>query len=52
MGINETAATVEPFEDFVRNARLRLTGLACSLTGDRTIAEDIVQEALLATHRS
>ena len=52
MGINETAATVEPFEDFARNARLRLTGLACSLTGDRTIAEDIVQEALLATHRS
>ena len=52
IGINETAATVEPFEDFVRATRLRLTGLAYSLTGDRTIAEDIVQEALLATHRS
>ena len=43
---------MEPFEDFVRDARLRLTGLAYSLTGDRTIAEDIVQEALLSTHRS
>ena len=43
---------MEPFEDFVRASRLRLTGLAYSLTGDRTIAEDIVQEALLATHQS
>ncbi len=52
IGINETAATVEPFEDFVRDARLRLAGLAYSLTGDGTTAEDIVQEALMATHRS
>lgn len=43
---------MEPFEDFVCDSRLRLAGLAYSLTGDRTTAEDIVQEALLATHRS
>jgi len=50
--INETAATVEDFDDFVRDARTRLVGLAYSLSGDRSIAEDIVQEALLATHRA
>ena len=52
IGINETAAAVEPFEDFVRDARSRLIGLAYSLSGDRGTAEDIVQDALLATHRA
>ena len=43
---------MEPFEDFVRDARSRLIGLAYSLSGDRGTAEDIVQDALLATHRA
>ena len=40
------------FDDFARDTRSRLVGLAYSLTGDRGIAEDIAQEALLATHRA
>ena len=52
ININETAATVEDFDDFVRETRTRLVGLAYSLSRDRSIAEDIVQEALLATHRA
>ncbi|MEP6625780.1 MAG: sigma-70 family RNA polymerase sigma factor [Acidimicrobiia bacterium] len=43
---------MEDFDDFAREARARLVGLAYSLSGDRTIAEDLVQEALLATHRA
>jgi RNA polymerase sigma factor (sigma-70 family) len=41
---------VDEFDDFARNARTRLVGLAYSLTGDRGAAEDLAQEALLATH--
>jgi RNA polymerase sigma-70 factor (ECF subfamily) len=41
---------VNEFDDFVRHARARLVGLAYSLTGDRGAAEDLVQDALLATH--
>ncbi len=43
---------MEDFDDFVRETRARLVGLAYSLSGDRASAEDIVQEALLATHRA
>jgi RNA polymerase sigma-70 factor (ECF subfamily) len=43
---------VDEFDDFARDARARLVGLAYSLTGDRGAAEDLVQEALLATHRA
>jgi RNA polymerase sigma factor (sigma-70 family) len=41
---------VDEFDDFARGARARLVGLAYSLTGDRGAAEDLAQEALLATH--
>lgn len=40
------------FDDFARATRSRLVGLAYSLTGDRSTAEDIAQDALLATHRA
>ena len=43
---------MEDFDDFVREVRPRLVGLAYSFSGDRSIAEDIVQDALLATHRA
>jgi len=43
---------VDEFDDFARDTRARLVGLAYSLTGDRATAEDIAQDALLATHRS
>jgi RNA polymerase sigma-70 factor (ECF subfamily) len=43
---------VDEFDDFVRDARSRLVGLAYSLTGDRAASEDITQDALLATHRA
>ncbi len=43
---------MEDFDDFVRAERTRLVGLAYSLSGDRAVAEDIVQDALLATHRA
>jgi RNA polymerase sigma-70 factor (ECF subfamily) len=51
-GINETATSVDEFDDFARATRSRLVGLAYSLTGDRSIAEDIAQDALLATHQA
>jgi RNA polymerase sigma-70 factor (ECF subfamily) len=41
---------VDSFDAFARDTRARLVGLAYSLTGDRAAAEDIAQEALLATH--
>ena len=50
--INETAAVVGNFDDFAFGARPRLLALAYSLSGDRGAAEDIVQDALLATHRT
>ncbi|MBK5287719.1 MAG: sigma-70 family RNA polymerase sigma factor [Acidimicrobiia bacterium] len=43
---------METFEDFARDARSRLIGLAYALSGDRSLAEDIVQDALVATHRA
>jgi RNA polymerase sigma factor (sigma-70 family) len=41
---------VDEFDDFARDTRSRLVGLAYSLSGDRGAAEDLAQEALLATH--
>jgi len=41
---------VDEFDAFARDTRARLVGLAYSLTGDRGAAEDVVQDALLATH--
>ena len=43
---------MESFEDFAHDARSRLIGLAYALSGDRSLAEDIVQDALVATHRA
>jgi len=41
---------VDEFDDFARDSRARLVGLAYSLTGDRGVSEDLAQESLLATH--
>ncbi len=43
---------VGSFDDFVRVNRTRLVAIAYSLCGDRDIAEDLGQEALLATLRA
>jgi RNA polymerase sigma factor (sigma-70 family) len=51
-GINQTAAVAGNFEDFVRTNRTRLVAIAYSLCGDRGIAEDLGQEAILATHQA
>jgi RNA polymerase sigma-70 factor (ECF subfamily) len=42
----------ERFEDFYAAEYRSLFGLAYALSGDRWTAEDIVQEAFLAAHRS
>jgi RNA polymerase sigma-70 factor, ECF subfamily len=41
----------EPFEVFFRREQRGLVALAFALTGSRTVAEDIVQDALLAANR-
>lgn len=41
----------EPFEAFVRREGNRLVGLAYALSGSRSVAEDLAQEALLAAYR-
>jgi RNA polymerase sigma factor (sigma-70 family) len=40
------------FEDFYLTEYRSLLGLAYALSGDRWVAEDIVQDAFLAAHRS
>jgi RNA polymerase sigma-70 factor (ECF subfamily) len=41
----------DDFDAFFRREYRALVGLAVVLTGDRTLAEDLAQDALLAAHR-
>jgi RNA polymerase sigma-70 factor (sigma-E family) len=41
----------DDFDAFFRREYHALVGLAVVLTGDRTVAEDLAQDALLAAHR-
>jgi RNA polymerase sigma-70 factor (ECF subfamily) len=41
----------EPFESYVRRDGKRLVGLAYTLCGSRTAADDLVQDALLAAYQ-
>lgn len=42
----------EPFESFVRREGNRLVGLAYALSGSRSAADDLAQDALLAAYRN
>jgi len=46
------AASREAFEDFYVTEYRAVVGLAYVLSGDRSIAEDLAQEAFLAAHRN
>lgn len=48
----QAARLPEPFEDFYRREFRPVVGLAFALSGSRSGAEDIAQEAFLAAHRS
>jgi DNA-directed RNA polymerase specialized sigma24 family protein len=52
MVMGERALAGRSLEDVYRAERLPLTRLAYLLTGDREAAEEIVQDAFAATHRS
>lgn len=47
----EFAAIVEPFEAFYRRDLRPVVGLAYVLTGRRSVAEDLAQEAFIAAYR-
>src|SRR4051812_17687090 len=47
----EVASVTESFDSFYRSQHDQLVRLAHLLTGRATVAEELVQEALLATHQ-
>ena len=47
----KAVANVEPFAEFYRREYLAVVGLAYAITGDRTVAEDITQDAFIAAHK-
>ncbi len=51
MFIEQTAPITEAFERFYRDERTRVVALAYALSGNRAGAEDLAQDAFLATHQ-
>jgi RNA polymerase sigma-70 factor (ECF subfamily) len=50
--LREVEAAPETFEDFYRDEYTRVVRLAYALSGSRSGAEDLAQEAFLAAHRN
>ena len=52
VGLSTKARTeAEPFEGFYQREYLRVVALAFAISGDRSAAEDIAQDAFIAAHR-
>jgi RNA polymerase sigma-70 factor (ECF subfamily) len=47
----KTEVDVEPFSEFYRREYLRVVGVAYAITGDRSAAEDVTQDAFIAAHK-
>jgi RNA polymerase sigma-70 factor (ECF subfamily) len=50
-GIDQTAPIIDAFDRFYREERARVVAFAYALSGSRTAAEDLAQDAFVATHQ-
>jgi RNA polymerase sigma-70 factor (ECF subfamily) len=48
--IDQTASIIDAFDRFYREERARVVALAYALSGNRSAAEDLAQDAFVATH--